>query len=206
MVASTSVAKASPAVGAGRKPSGASRASSAGSCSAAAFASASVRSTASGVPRGAKRPSQLARWKPGAIVSASVGEVREKDVEYADAMKAHVLAFNARVPAAVQKAAERRKLKIRGARVIYHLLDEVCELLGEHLPTHHRPKQQLYDEALARKRALPASDAAGVDVPASAVVVPDFDPDSYLDGNLKRIKRFGRMDLLEVQGYSFPPG
>ena len=36
------------------------------------------------------------------IVSASVGEVREKDVEYADAMKAHVLAFNARVPAAVQ--------------------------------------------------------------------------------------------------------
>jgi translation initiation factor IF-2 len=68
------------------------------------------------------------------IVSASVGEVREKDVEYADAMKAHVLAFNARVPAAVQKAAERRKLKIRGARVIYHLLDEVCELLGEHLP------------------------------------------------------------------------
>jgi translation initiation factor IF-2 len=68
------------------------------------------------------------------VVASSVGEVREKDVEYAEAHGAHVLAFNAKVSAAVQKLADRKRLKIRAARVIYHLLDEVCELLGEHLP------------------------------------------------------------------------
>ena len=70
-------------------------------------------------------------------------------------------------------------------------------LLGEHLPSHHRPLQQQHEEALARKRAHPED---------ATIVVPDFNADAYLDGNLKRIKRFGRMDLLEVQGYSFPPG
>jgi len=69
-------------------------------------------------------------------------------------------------------------------------------LLGEHMPTHHRPRQQQYEEAVARKAADP-NDAAEV---------PAFDPDSYLDGQLKRVFRSGRMDLLEVQGYGFPPG
>ena len=68
------------------------------------------------------------------IVTSTVGEVREKDLEYAETMNAHILAFNTRVPNAVQKIADRKKLKIRSAKVIYHLLDEVCELLGEHLP------------------------------------------------------------------------
>jgi translation initiation factor IF-2 len=68
------------------------------------------------------------------VVTSTVGEVREKDLEYAETMNAHILAFNTRVPNAVQKIADRKKLKIRSAKVIYHLLDEVCELLGEHLP------------------------------------------------------------------------
>lgn len=70
-------------------------------------------------------------------------------------------------------------------------------ILGEHMPTHHRPRQQQYEEALARKAAAPND---------TSIVVPSFDPDMYLDGNLRRVFRVGRMDLLEVQGYGFPPG
>ena len=58
------------------------------------------------------------------VVTATVGEVREKDLEYAETMNAHILAFNTRVPNAVQKIADRKKLKIRSAKVIFHLLDE----------------------------------------------------------------------------------
>ncbi len=68
-------------------------------------------------------------------------------------------------------------------------------ILGEHLPAHHRPDQARYEEALARRNA----GEANVDVPA-------FNPDAYLGGNLRRVHRVGRMDLLEVQGYGFPPG
>ncbi len=33
----------------------------------------------------------------------------------------------------------------------------------------------------------------------------DFDPDVYLDGNLKRVFKAGRFELFEVLGYTFPP-
>lgn len=61
-------------------------------------------------------------------------------------------------------------------------------VLGEWLPRHHRPSEQAYREAVAEGRTPPA-----------------FDQDMYLDGNLKRIFSAGRYDVLEVQGYSFPP-
>ena len=32
-----------------------------------------------------------------------------------------------------------------------------------------------------------------------------FDPDVFLQGNLKRVFKAGRFDVLEVGGYSFPP-
>lgn len=69
------------------------------------------------------------------VVKADVGEVTENDVEYAATMGAHILAFNAKVSTAVQKMADRKKMKIRSSKVIYHLLDEVCEMLGEYLPS-----------------------------------------------------------------------
>jgi translation initiation factor IF-2 len=68
------------------------------------------------------------------VVASSVGDVSDKDVEYADEMKAHILAFNARVPSPVAKAAERRKVQLRSSRVIYHLLDEAMELMAAVLP------------------------------------------------------------------------
>jgi hypothetical protein len=33
----------------------------------------------------------------------------------------------------------------------------------------------------------------------------DFDPDVYLDGNLKRVYTAGRFELFEILGYEFPP-
>ena len=35
--------------------------------------------------------------------------------------------------------------------------------------------------------------------------VPHFDPDLFLDGQLKRVYSKGRYDVLEVLGYGFPP-
>jgi hypothetical protein len=61
-------------------------------------------------------------------------------------------------------------------------------LLGEYLPRHHRPTEQAYNDARASGQTPPA-----------------FDPDLYLDGNLKRVFAAGRYDVLEVLGYGFPP-
>jgi hypothetical protein len=61
-------------------------------------------------------------------------------------------------------------------------------ILGEWLPKHHRPSQQAYEDAQAAGQPL-----------------PPYDPDLYLDGQLKRVFSAGRFDLLEVLGYGFPP-
>jgi hypothetical protein len=61
-------------------------------------------------------------------------------------------------------------------------------ILGEWLPKHHRPSQQAYEDAQAAGQPL-----------------PPYEPDLYLDGQLKRVFSAGRFDLLEVLGYGFPP-
>jgi translation initiation factor IF-2 len=68
------------------------------------------------------------------VVAAAVGDVTERDVEYAAEMKAQVVAFGARAPAAVARAAERAKIRLVAGRVIYHVLDELCDVLGALLP------------------------------------------------------------------------
>ncbi len=62
-------------------------------------------------------------------------------------------------------------------------------VLGEWLPRHHRPNEQAYNEAKAAGLAPPNN----------------FNPDLYLDGQLKRVFSAGRYDVLEVLGYGFPP-
>ena len=61
-------------------------------------------------------------------------------------------------------------------------------ILGDGLAEHHSPRKQRWQEAKAAGQPL-----------------PEYDPDAYLDGSLKRVHRVGRMDLLEVQGYGGPP-
>lgn len=67
---------------------------------------------------------------------------------------------------------------------------------GEWLPKHHRARQAAHEAALARQRANPGD---------KSIVVPPFNPDLFLDGNLKRVYSHGRYDILEVQGYGGPP-
>jgi hypothetical protein len=69
-------------------------------------------------------------------------------------------------------------------------------LLGEWIAKHHRPKQQEWEEAKARKEANPQDES---------IVVPNFDPDAFLDGQLRRVFSAGRYDIYEVQGYGFAP-
>jgi translation initiation factor IF-2 len=64
------------------------------------------------------------------IVNSSVGELSEKDVQLAADMGANIVSFNAKIPQAVAKSAEKRKVQIRTSRVIYHLLDEICDLVA----------------------------------------------------------------------------
>jgi hypothetical protein len=90
----------------------------------------------------ARIPAQVADVVPR-IIASGVGEVSERDVELAADAGAHVLAFNAKVAASTQKAADRKKVQLRSSRVIYHLLDEVAELLAEQLPS------QTVEETLA---------------------------------------------------------
>ena len=62
--------------------------------------------------------------------------------------------------------------------------------------THNvRIPTQEYNVAVARKTAHPEED----------VSIPAFDPDSFLDGGLKRVFSAGRYDLLRVEGYSYQP-
>ena len=66
-------------------------------------------------------------------------------------------------------------------------------ILGESLQEHHSPRKQRWEEARAKQSADPS------------VAVPEYDPNMYLDGQLKRVYKVGRMDLLEVLGYGGPP-
>jgi translation initiation factor IF-2 len=68
------------------------------------------------------------------VVASSLGDFSEKDVEYAAEFKAHLVGFGAKIPAAVQKVADRKAVKVRASRVIYHVLDEVLDLLADYLP------------------------------------------------------------------------
>ena len=79
----------------------------------------------------------------------------------------------------------------------YNLLRRwgVRYIVGEWIPRHSRPRQQEWEEARAKQAANP-------DEPIS---VPHFDPDYYLDGQLKRIFSAGRFDVFEVLGYPHPP-
>ena len=102
-------------------------------------------------------------------------------------------------------------------------------VLGEHLAQHARPSKQAWEAAKAKEssgeaaadkaeraaaraaRAAAAAAAGDNDTAAKEAgeeeeeeeeaPLPAFDENSFLDGQLKRIKKIGRYDLLEVQGY-----
>ena len=89
----------------------------------------------------------------------------------------------------------------------YNLLRRwgVRYVLGEHLATHARPSRQAWEAAAEKAAAgeLVPGGENGTLVPAEAPA--PYDEDAFLDGQLKRVKQVGRYDLLEVQGYGFPP-
>ena len=108
----------------------------------------------------------------------------------------------------------------------YNLLRRwgVRYVLGEHLATHARPSKQAWEAARARidsgeaaaareeRRAARAAARAAAnetdgeaDADEAEEALPPYDEDAFLDCQLKRVKRVGRYDLLEVQGYGFPP-
>jgi translation initiation factor IF-2 len=68
------------------------------------------------------------------IVSVAVGEVSPQEIDIAADIGGHIVCFGAKVPSTITKLAERKKVRIISGRVIYHILDEVCELLADFLP------------------------------------------------------------------------
>ena len=68
-------------------------------------------------------------------------------------------------------------------------------ILGEWLPIHFRPLEADAEEAAIAARTALGDDAAlrGLDA-----TPPVFDPDSFLDGAVRRVFKAGRFDVLEV--------
>jgi len=59
------------------------------------------------------------------IIHAATGPVTESDILLASASKAVILAYNLRVPPAIQEIAQREKVEIRSYQVIYELIDDI---------------------------------------------------------------------------------
>ncbi|EPS64374.1 hypothetical protein M569_10407, partial [Genlisea aurea] len=69
------------------------------------------------------------------IVHAGVGPVLQSDVDMAQACNACVVGFNVRdLPAAISLAAAQAKVQIKSHRVIYHLLEDIGNLIIERAP------------------------------------------------------------------------
>jgi translation initiation factor IF-2 len=67
------------------------------------------------------------------VIASAVGDFSEKP---RPSYGSHLVGVvRVRVPPAVQKAADRRAVKVRASRVIYHVLDELLDLLADFLPT-----------------------------------------------------------------------
>jgi len=62
------------------------------------------------------------------ILSSSVGQVTETDVQNASAGRAEIIGFNARIPATVVRLAEIEKVKFVNFSIIYQLFDYLKEL------------------------------------------------------------------------------
>jgi translation initiation factor IF-2 len=104
------------------------------------------------------------------VVHAGVGEVTEADVQLAADTGAHILAFNAKVPAPVQRAADRVRVRVAAHRVIYSLLDAACDLLAAHLA----PGSETETAAVAEVRqvfALNANRRADPERVAGCVII-----------------------------------
>ncbi|OHW99538.1 translation initiation factor If-2 [Colletotrichum incanum] len=67
------------------------------------------------------------------ILRSSAGQVSESDVEHAEASNSVIANFNSTVPAHVKHLAEEKGVKILDHTVIYHLADEVKQVMSENL-------------------------------------------------------------------------
>ncbi|KAK1580223.1 translation initiation factor IF-2 [Colletotrichum navitas] len=67
------------------------------------------------------------------ILRYSAGQVSESDVEYAQAASSVIANFNSTIPAHVKNLAEEKGVKILDHTIIYHLSDEVRQVLSENL-------------------------------------------------------------------------
>ncbi|KAK1978389.1 translation initiation factor IF-2 [Colletotrichum cereale] len=67
------------------------------------------------------------------ILRSSAGQVSESDVEHAEASNSVIVNFNSTVPAHVKHLADEKGVKILDHTVIYHLSDEVKQVMSENL-------------------------------------------------------------------------
>ncbi|KAK2015391.1 translation initiation factor IF-2 [Colletotrichum eremochloae] len=67
------------------------------------------------------------------ILRSSAGQVSESDVDHADASNSVIVNFNSTVPVHVKHLAEEKGVRILDHTVIYHLADEVKQVMSENL-------------------------------------------------------------------------
>jgi translation initiation factor IF-2 len=84
------------------------------------------------------------------IVSSSVGQVTDSDIETAIATKAEILGFNIKMPSSVAKLAEIEHIKFTNFRIIYQLFDYLKDLQADKT-AHAAPKVVTLGEAKVLK-------------------------------------------------------
>jgi translation initiation factor IF-2 len=67
-------------------------------------------------------------------VSSAVGEISETDVNFAKTAGAILIGFNVGMSAQVRQQANREQVKVRLYKIIYELLDDIRDVLGQMLP------------------------------------------------------------------------
>ncbi|KAI9494750.1 hypothetical protein BDB00DRAFT_816915 [Zychaea mexicana] len=68
------------------------------------------------------------------VVESGVGNITEGDVQLAAACEGHVIGFNVKADKKIQAEASKRGITVRSYSVIYKLLEEVKDQLGDMLP------------------------------------------------------------------------
>lgn len=71
------------------------------------------------------------------LISASVGQVTDSDVELAEASDALIVVFGQKVPNRIKKMAKNQDVRIRQYDVIYHLIEDLEEKMMQLMDPHY---------------------------------------------------------------------
>lgn len=104
------------------------------------------------------------------IISSGVGDVNESDLNFAKTAGAIILGFNVGMSPTVRQQASRDQVKIRVYKVIYELLDDIRDVLGQMLDPEQIEIQEAELEVLGVFKTTKSSIVCGGRVTSGKIV------------------------------------